>query len=383
MAAHRLLFVTARRTYPCLVTGGAERAMARLVRQLHGRRGVECRVIAWLNGLGPAAPSRRDFRALQIRRARTLADRLRYDVGYPVDFVGDFFRGVREAIAELRPTVVCTQLEGSLLSVEIARAHGCGALWTVHDAEPEFHPPHELRAAAKIGTELVTCSPFLRRRLAQNHGLASSVVYPFVDADEYRVAQRGELITFVNPVPRKGLDTFLQIAQRMPDQRFLVVEGWPLDDDSRAEVGRQLAACGNVQFERSHADMREVYRRTRLLLVPSRWEEAFGRVVLEAQASGIPAIVSKRGGLAEIGPGTVVIEPASSVTAWVRAIRAALDEPAAYARLAAAAARNAARPTYGVEVNAERFLAVADRAARTARGRRRSVRARRAPAGRA
>lgn len=363
---HRLLFVTARRTFPFLVTGGAERAMTTLVRALHGRRGVECRVIAWLHGLGPAEPPRpSQFAALGVRRVERTADRLRYDLGYPVDFVPDFFRGVHAALRGFRPTVICTQLEGSLLSVEIARAHGAGAVWFVHDAEPEFHAPDELRLAAEAGAELVACSPFLRRRLAARDGLRSTVVYPCVDVDAYRVDRaRDGLITFINPVARKGFDTFLGIARKLPDQRFLVVEGWPLGAAARAEVERRLAELGNVRFERAHADMRRVYRRTRLLLVPSRWEEAFGRVVLEAQASGIPAIVSRRGGLAEIGGGTVVIDRHRSVDGWVRAIRGVIDDPAALARLSAAAARNAARATYRVAVNADRFLAVADRAAR-------------------
>src|SRR3546814_9881685 len=43
-------------------------------------------------------------------------------------------------------------------------------------------------------------------------------------------------------------------------------------------------------------DMREVYRRTHTLLVPSQWEEAWGRVATEAQFSGIPVLASDRGG---------------------------------------------------------------------------------------
>jgi Glycosyl transferases group 1 len=43
----------------------------------------------------------------------------------------------------------------------------------------------------------------------------------------------------------------------------------------------------------------EIYSSTSLLLMPSQWEEAFGRVALEACANGIPVVVSKIEGIPE------------------------------------------------------------------------------------
>ena len=40
----------------------------------------------------------------------------------------------------------------------------------------------------------------------------------------------------------------------------------------------------------SRGDMRSVYAKCRILLAPSVWEEAYGRVVTEAQISGIPVV---------------------------------------------------------------------------------------------
>jgi glycosyltransferase involved in cell wall biosynthesis len=45
--------------------------------------------------------------------------------------------------------------------------------------------------------------------------------------------------------------------------------------------------------------MKQVYRRTALLLVPSLWFEAAGRVVAEAQLSGIPVLATDSGGIPE------------------------------------------------------------------------------------
>ena len=39
---------------------------------------------------------------------------------------------------------------------------------------------------------------------------------------------------------------------------------------------------------------------TRLLLVPSVWEEPFGRVAAEAMINGVPALVGNRGALPQV-----------------------------------------------------------------------------------
>ena len=84
--------------------------------------------------------------------------------------------------------------------------------------------------------------------------------------------------------------------------------------------------------------MRKVYARTRVLLAPSQWEEAWGRVATEAHFSGIPVLGSRQGGLPEaIGPGGVTL-PADAPTAdWVAALRRMWDDAGHYETLSRAA----------------------------------------------
>src|SRR3546814_1677889 len=64
------------------------------------------------------------------------------------------------------------------------------------------------------------------------------------------------------------------------------VEGWPMNAEERAALHARVAAHSNLRLQQRTHDMREVYRRTHTLLVPSQWEEAWGRVATEAQFSG-------------------------------------------------------------------------------------------------
>jgi glycosyltransferase involved in cell wall biosynthesis len=179
-----------------------------------------------------------------------------------------------------------------------------------------------------------------------------------VPREDYEVERDPDgSILLINPDPDKGFDTFLGIAALLPEERFLVVESWPLNDDLPA-VRAALERLPNVRFLPRVADIREVYRQARLLLVPSKLEEAAGRVVLEAQWSGIPALVSARGGLPEmVGEGGRVIADYLDPRAWADAIRS-LQDPAALARLSRAARQDARREEFSPEHIVERLLGV-------------------------
>lgn len=47
-------------------------------------------------------------------------------------------------------------------------------------------------------------------------------------------------------------------------------------------------------------ELYEIYQKSDVLVVPSEWDEPFGRVVIEGNANGLPVIGSNRGGIPEI-----------------------------------------------------------------------------------
>jgi glycosyltransferase involved in cell wall biosynthesis len=75
-----------------------------------------------------------------------------------------------------------------------------------------------------------------------------------------------------------------------------------------------------------------------LVLVPSQWEEPFGRIAWEALARGVPVLASDAGGLAECVPAAMRVSRRDRPPAWASAIDRLLCDPDAW-RSAAAAAR--------------------------------------------
>ena len=270
--------------------------------------------------------------------------------------IGGFPGALGQLIDRFKPDVVWAQLEGALQVLGVARSKGVQGLLYVHDAEFDAS---ELRAAARLGCHLVCSSGFLARKLRSVLGLTAHVVYP---ASDWYFGTQGDangVVTMVNPYPVKGIDTFLEVARRMPQQRFLLVESWKLNDDALAALQSRLRELPNVRFQHRVPDMREIYGQTRLLLVPSMWEEGFGMVAVEAQSCGIPVIASERGGLPEsVGDGGMLVRDYRNVEAWMHAIDAVLDDDDAYRAWSARALAHARSADFDRQQLAGRFLAV-------------------------
>ncbi len=200
---------------------------------------------------------------------------------------------------------------------------------------------------------IISNSRFLQALLQKRATIASHVVAPFIAADAPARPSNGlpfgslrDAITFVGLDAWKGAGIAMRIAAALPDRQFLFLDG-PRASDALKAAARRLP---NVTCLGWTDDMRSVFERTRILLMPSVWEEPFGRLPVEAGAYGIPTLASTRGGLPEaVGDGGALIDPLDDIAQWTRQI-AALDSEDHYATLSAAARRHAARFELGTTI---------------------------------
>jgi glycosyltransferase involved in cell wall biosynthesis len=94
-------------------------------------------------------------------------------------------------------------------------------------------------------------------------------------------------------------------------------------------------------------------------MVPSQWEEAFGRIALEAQVSGIPVVGRDIGGLSEVLQASGTLLPADAEPrAWAEEIERLLTDSSLYAARSTAARANVARPEFDPKRQLERFLSL-------------------------
>ncbi len=105
-------------------------------------------------------------------------------------------------------------------------------------------------------------------------------------------------ITFVGKLNKsKGYDIFgkavLKILKKYPNWKVNVA-----GDEQRDKIEFNHKNLKNYGFI-SHKKVIDIYKRTSIAVVCSRWEEPFGRTSLEASSAGCAVIISNRGGLPE------------------------------------------------------------------------------------
>lgn len=351
----RILYASERPPYPFFL-GGAARAAHMLLARMTAMPGVSCAAVGSRDYAVSSwrYPDVEDYGTLGVHAVDRAHDAV--DCGYSIRVLTDFYRTLSAEIERTRPDVVWSQLEGALPVLQTAHRLGVAGLCYVHDAEFD---PQEMRRIAALDCHLVASSGFLADRVRRATGRRAEVVYPPAELYFDTLGDTDGRVTMINPHPVKGLDTFLEIARRLPTVDFLLQESWKLDATALDTLRQSLAKLPNVRFAHRVSDMRSVYRQTRLLIAPSRWEEGFGMVALEAQSCGIPVIASRRGGLPEaVGDGGVLIEDYLDVDAWVQAIDAVLADPAHYRTLAERARRHAASDTFAPDALALRLHAI-------------------------
>lgn len=140
--------------------------------------------------------------------------------------------------------------------------------------------------------KITSNSQFVASKVREVFGLDSDVVYPFVDVTRLRQGfqHKPKFVTFIGDGKSKGIDIFLYLVEKNPQIAFKCV--------SRSHIGN-LKTFPNLTHQDWTSDIKTLFEECRLLLVPSQWEEAYGRVAREAYLMNLPVLCSKIGGLPE------------------------------------------------------------------------------------
>jgi glycosyltransferase involved in cell wall biosynthesis len=132
--------------------------------------------------------------------------------------------------------------------------------------------------------------------------------------DDIVAESHGDYIGFIKPISHKGIDLIYDIAGWFPERKFLILRGeW-----QTLEI---INPADNIEFLEPVKDMRDFYSRCRMVLMPSRSEDA-GTVAQEAALNGIPCLSSNVEGLAETNAGGILLDRDDELgfVAWIMAL---------------------------------------------------------------
>ena len=133
----------------------------------------------------------------------------------------------------------------------------------------------------------------------------SEVIYPSI-TKLYKFPKKKKIISFVGKLNRaKGFNIYgnaiIKILNKYKSWKSIVV-----GDEPREKYNfnhKNLEYKGWI----SHKKTLDLYNDTSISVVPSVWEEPFGRTAVEAASRGCATIVSKRGGLIETISNTIFL----------------------------------------------------------------------------
>ena len=299
----------------------------------------------WPEGGGEETLSAKDFRIVEL----------------PVERAGDVnrhaYRDRRELprlIDELKPDILDLHEEPFSVAARQWLAAAPSELplvmYTAQNVDKRYPPPfsiYERRAHRRVAA-LYPCSR-QAASVARGKGFAGLIdVIPLgydarlfnegtqsLDDDELVLALFGRLVR------EKGVRDAVHVLARVNSLRpaRLVVAGSGPEEGPVRELAAALGLADRVEVEpwRSAAELAELYRRVHVVLVPSvataTWVEQFGRVIVEAQASGAVVAGYASGSIPEVAGDAAVLADPGNATQLAEGVVALLDDPARYARL--------------------------------------------------
>lgn len=185
-------------------------------------------------------------------------------------------------------------------------------------------------------------------------------------------ASRPKVALFVGRGSRdKGIDDYLEIASRLaaPNRIFKLAgtidPGAIKPDDPRLT---SVEMMGTLSREQIHA----VMCAADVVVVPSRWHEPFGRVVVEALSAGTPVVATDVGGMTDFAGEGVTLVWAGAVDRMVAEVEGIFQLNQSAMLLLRAAARARYVRDFGAETWVDRTIDIFDaaRSSSRARGRR-------------
>ncbi|MBK9122380.1 MAG: glycosyltransferase family 4 protein [Chloroflexi bacterium] len=296
-------------------------------------------------------PSWRDERGVQTLE-RVYVDG--YDLRVlPIRFNGSFhlhtYRGLGPLVAELKPDLVHVDEEpyNAATWQAIWHARRVGAkvvMFSWQNLLRHYPPPFswgERWALARC--DLLIAGTESAADVWRDKGYSGPIrTMPQFGTDpelfrpttEQRTAYRPFVIGYFGRlVPEKGVHVLLEaVADLSGDWRAMIVGGGP-------ELGRlkaQAASLDIVQRVEFRAQvpstqMPNLYHEIDLLVLPSltrpNWKEQFGRVLVEAMASGVPVIGTDSGAIPSVVRDGGIIVPEGTASVLRDAIQSLIDQP--------------------------------------------------------
>jgi glycosyltransferase involved in cell wall biosynthesis len=186
-----------------------------------------------------------------------------------------------------------------------------------------------------------------------------STVYNFIDVHAYKPQYKpGEYFLYFGRIEKiKGVMTLLAALKEVSGTLLIAGEGGARTMVER-EVEKHSLDAKLVGF-RSGAELHDLIRGSRCVVVPSEWYETFGLAILEANALGKPVIASRIGGMPEVvrDGETGILFESGNIDELAQAMKRMWTDPAEAVQMGRFG-RKLAEDVFGKERHYEKIMSV-------------------------
>lgn len=298
--------------------------------------------------------------------AEALLDRagIRHEVWGPLTEPGNPFRYLRALFRTClwmkrhKVALVHMNRANDWRPAELLALRICGIPVVTH-----FHTVNTDRApATRWSTAIAAVSEYVARH-SDTQGVPATVIHNAVDLERFSggnslrsqlgIGSGQTVVSFIGQIREiKGLADFVAMARSVAGDgvRFLIAgqcrdKAAMGDAFTEKELRQLISGDPRIQYCGYVENVEDIYRTSDIVVVPSRWQEPFGLIGIEAAAAGLPVIATRSGGLPEViadGVSGFMVD-IGDVKAMVGLVQRMLAEPNLKTRLGEAARQRVAR----------------------------------------
>ena len=138
----------------------------------------------------------------------------------------------------------------------------------------------------------------------------TEIIYPSIHKEK-KINKKDRNIIFVGKLNKsKGYDIYKDAILKILDE-FKTWKAFSIGDESRDRPTINHKSHKELGFLK-HKDVLKFLSKSEIAVVPSRWEEPFGRTALEASSRACATIISNKGGLPETTNHCVILKKLNS-----------------------------------------------------------------------
>ncbi len=181
-----------------------------------------------------------------------------------------------------------------------------------------FHTVNLDRAPATRWSSAIAAVSRYVAEHSDTQGVPPSVIHNTVELarfaqgvslrDRFGIDAGHVVVSFVGQIREiKGVADFVHMAGEVAGDHIRFLIAGQCRDKSRisdayteAELNDLIAGDPRIRYCGYVEQVEDVYRTSDIVVVPSRWEEPFGLISIEAAAAGLPVVATRTGGLPEV-----------------------------------------------------------------------------------